>query len=183
MSVVIKNTVELPTWAQVTEERLGHIHRVSMLLSAWAAAMRLSADQTRMFLDAGRLHDALRDAPEDELREITQDYESPVATLHGPAAAIMLERDGEQRRELLEAVRYHTVGYSGWDQVGRALYMADFLEPGRKYATRDRTFLSTSVPHAFDHVFRQIVKLRLEWAVREGKLIFPETFQLWNSLV
>jgi 2-amino-4-hydroxy-6-hydroxymethyldihydropteridine diphosphokinase len=174
--------VDLPSWAQVSEKRVEHIERVTMLLGAWAAAMRLPREQAIMFTDAGRWHDALRDAPEHELRELIGDYTSPVGLLHGPAAALKLEREGEQRREVIDAIRYHTVGSVNWGIVGKALYMADFLEPGRKFARQDRHFLSTLVPQSFDGVFAQVVKLRLEWSVREGNTIFPETVALWNSL-
>ncbi|MDQ3520126.1 MAG: hypothetical protein M3466_17205, partial [Gemmatimonadota bacterium] len=67
-------------------------------------------------------------------------------------------------------------------QTGRALYMADFLEPGRKFARADRVFLSEHVVHDFDGVFRQVVRQRIEWAVREGHFIYPETVELWNSV-
>lgn len=174
--------VELPPWAQVTPRRAEHIQRVTLLLGAWAAAMRLPAGEARAFLDAGRLHDALRDAPEAELRAITRDGAAPVGLLHGPAAATLLEQEGERRADVLDAIRYHTVGWPGWGRLGKALYMADFLEPGRKFARQDRHFLATQVPAAFDGVFRQVVRMRLEWTVREGNAIFPETVALWNAL-
>lgn len=171
----------LPRWAQANEKRLAHIERVTTLLRAWAAAMRLPKDEAIAFQDAGRLHDALRDAPEAELREITGDYTSPVGLLHGPAAATLLARDGEQRQDVLDAVRYHTVGSEQWTQVGKALYMADYLEPGRKFSKQDRAFLSANVPFDFEGVYRQVVRARLEWSIREGNFIFPETVSLWNS--
>ncbi|MDQ2889125.1 MAG: hypothetical protein M3R65_01050 [Gemmatimonadota bacterium] len=174
--------VDLPPWARVSDKRAEHIQRVSALLNAWAAAMRLPAAEARAFIDAGVLHDALRDATEPELREITGDRASPLGLLHGPAAANMLEEQGERRSEVLEAVRYHTVGNASWGIVGRALFMADFLEPGRKFMKQDRYFLSLQVPTSFDAVFRQVVRMRLEWTVREGNQIFPETVALWNSL-
>jgi predicted HD superfamily hydrolase involved in NAD metabolism len=173
--------LRLPAWAQANDKRLAHIDRVTTLLRAWAAAMRLPADQARAFEDAGRLHDALRDAPERELRTITGDHRSPLGLLHGPAAATLLARDGEKRQDVLDAIRYHTVGSPGWGAVGKALYMADYLEPGRKFSRQDRHFLSALVPAAFDGVFRQVVRLRLEWSIREGNYIFPETVSLWNS--
>lgn len=172
----------LPPWARVTDKRAEHIQRVTNLLGAWAATMRLDAGEARAFTDAGLLHDALRDAPEQELREVTGDRTSPVGLLHGPAAAIMLERNGERRRDVLDAVRYHTVGHVEWARVGKALYMADFLEPGRKFSRQDRYFLSLQVPTHFDGVFRQVVRMRLEWTVRDGNQIFPETVELWNRL-
>lgn len=174
--------LDLPDWARVSEKRAGHIQRVTALLNSWAAAMRLPPAEARAFLDAGALHDALRDAPEAELRELADDLESPLGLLHGPAAASMLKRNGESRADILDAVRYHTIGHVRWGIVGRALYMADFLEPGRKFMRQDRYFLALEVPNSFDAVFRQVVRMRLEWTVREGNHIFPETVALWNSL-
>jgi len=179
---MITDGVELPAWACVSARRAEHIQRVTAVLNAWAAAMRLPPAEARAFLDAGRLHDALRDLPDAELRAITGDRTSPAGLLHGPAVAIRLADEGERRTELLDAIRYHTVGYPEWTRVGQALYMADFLEPGRKFARQDRHFLALQVPTAFDGVFRQVVRMRLEWTVREGNAIFPETVALWNSL-
>ncbi|MDQ6736258.1 MAG: hypothetical protein M3Z30_00990 [Gemmatimonadota bacterium] len=174
--------VDFPRWACVSDKRAEHIQRVTALLNAWAAAMRLPPAEARSFVEAGVLHDALRDAPEKELRRITGDDRSPAGLLHGPAAAIMMEADGETRSDLLDAVRYHTVGNENWGILGRALFMADFLEPGRKFMKQDRYFLSLQVPTSFDPVFRQVVRMRLEWTVREGNQIFPQTVALWNSL-
>lgn len=174
--------IDLPPWARVSDKRAEHIQRVTNLLGAWAATMRLAPAEARAFMDAGLLHDALRDAPEAELREITGDTRSPAGLLHGPAAAIVLQRHGERRQDLLDAIRYHTVGHTGWSRVGKALFMADFLEPGRKFSRQDRYFLSLQVPTSFDDVFRQVVRMRLEWTVREGNHIFPETVALWNEL-
>jgi predicted HD superfamily hydrolase involved in NAD metabolism len=172
----------LPRWAQITDRRRAHIERLTTLLRSWASAMRIDGETERAWLDAGAWHDALRDAPDDELRRITGDHESPARVLHGPAAATLLEREGEKRRSVLDAVRYHTVGYARWDSVGKALYMADYLEPGRKFLHEDREFLASQVPHNFDGVFRQVVRFRLEWSVREGNYLYPETVELWNSL-
>jgi HD superfamily phosphohydrolase YqeK len=172
----------LPAWAEVSERRLAHIQRVTSLLRAWGAAMRLSPDEANMWIDAGTWHDALRDAPIAELREITGDRSSPDGLLHGPAMAKRLVEEGESRQSLIDAIRYHTVGHASWDRTGRALYMADYLEPGRKFLAEDRGFLASQVPHNFEGVFRQVVRFRLEWSVREGNHIFPETVELWNSL-
>ena len=182
--------VALPPWAKVGEKRRAHIARVTALLDAWAGELRLSPAEAAAWHDAGRLHDALRDAPEPELRALTSGGSSsgasaddlPAEMLHGPAAATMLEREGERRADLLDAVRWHTVGSAGWGRLGRALFMADYLEPGRKFSQGDRAFLAARVTTDFDGVFGQVVRQRLEWSLREGKRLFPETVALWNSL-
>jgi len=174
--------VRLPPWAQVSEKRRAHIARVTALLDQWAGPLRLSAEERRAWHDVGVLHDALRDAPEAELRRLTGDAERPVHILHGPAVAERLAQEGEPRADVLEAIRWHTLGSAHWTRTGKALYMADFLEPGRPFSRADRAFLAAHVTADFDGVFRQVVRTRIEWTVREGKMLFPETAALWNSV-
>jgi HD superfamily phosphohydrolase YqeK len=173
---------ELPDWAAVSERRRAHINRVTTLLGAWAEALDLPADERLLWYDAGRLHDALRDAPESTLRALAGDAQSAVELLHGPAAAARLEADGESRAALVEAVRWHTIGSPTWAPVGRALFMADYLEPGRKFAQAERAFLARLAPVDFDGVFREVLRQRLEWSLREGKSLFPGTVDLWNRV-
>jgi HD superfamily phosphohydrolase YqeK len=174
--------VILPPWAIVGDRRRAHIERVVALLDGWAAAMHLANDEALAWHDAGRFHDALRDAQETQLREIAHDLTAEVPLLHGPAAAAHLIADGETRDDVIQAVRWHTIGCSAWGRVGRALYMADFLDPGRGFSRADRAYLAHQVPTDFDGTFRQVVRMRLEWAVREGKSLHAETVSLWNSV-
>ena len=172
----------LPEWARVTEKRRKHIARVMAMLSAWADEIGIHDDERHDWLQAGLLHDALRDASEDELRALAGDGGRETELLHGPAVANLLASRGEANASVLAAIRYHTVGSPDWDRTGRALYMADFLEPGRHFARSDRAFLATQVPHDFDGVFRQVLRARLEYALREGFTLFPETVGLWNEV-
>jgi HD superfamily phosphohydrolase YqeK len=175
-------SVELPRWAIVGEKRRAHIERVTALLDRWASDMKLGAADAQAWHDAGRWHDALRDATEPQLRSIVNDEVLPVGLLHGPAAAIRLAADGESRAEVLEAVRWHTFGSPTWGRTGRALFMADFLEPGRKFMVEERAFLAAQLPNDFDAVFRQVLRLRLEWTLREGKEVFSQSVELWNAV-
>lgn len=172
----------LPDWAIVGDKRRAHIARVTALLDDWAGRMRLDADEAQAWHDAGRWHDAFRDAAPAVLRPLVEDPDMPDGLLHGPAAARRLALDGETRVAVLDAVRWHTVGSPQWGRTGRALFMADFLEPGRRFMPAERAFLAAQFPRDFDGVFRQVVRLRLEWTLREGNPIFPQTVELWNSV-
>lgn len=170
----------LPSWACVTEKRRAHIERVTALLERWANELGVTDDEALSWRDAGLLHDALRDAPEDRLRALVPRADFATEMLHGPAAAVMLERDGERRAAMLDAVRWHTVGSAAWGRLGRALFMADFLEPGRNFARADRAYLAAHVAGDFDATFRQVLRMRIDHALREGHTLFPETVALWN---
>ena len=174
--------LRLPDWARVTDKRRRHIARVMTVLTAWADEIGIDDAERHDWLQAGLLHDALRDASEEELRALAGDGGRETELLHGPAVANLLAARGEANASVLAAIRYHTVGSPDWDRTGRALYMADFLEPGRQFAKRDRACLATQVPHDFDGVFRQVLRARLEYALREGFTLFPETVGLWNEV-
>ncbi len=175
-------SIELPAWANVTPRRAAHIARVTALLERWADTMGLDAEFAAAWRDAGRWHDALRDAPEDQLRTLLDDATTSAPLLHGPAAALHLERDGETRRDVLDAIAHHTVGHVEWVRTGRALYMADYLEPGRPFARAERARLSDEVPNAFDRTFREVVRQRVAWTSREGHDLDPRTVVLWNAI-
>ena len=182
MSAAPSAPVVLPQWAQASEKRRAHIGRVVALLEQWSTAMGLPTDEASRWVTAGLLHDALRDAPESMLRTLTGDGTRPAELLHGPAAAVRAEQDGERRQDVLEAVRYHTVGLASWGSTGRALYLADFLETGRKFLVSEREFIARQVPHDLDAAFRQGVRLRIEYALSQGGELFPETVALWNAV-
>lgn len=175
-------TVALPAWAHAGDKRRAHIGRVTALLEQWAERLGCDEEEAAAMRDVGLLHDALRDAPEAMLRELTGDLVSPPEILHGPAAAVLLAREGETRADVLEAVRWHTLGSPSWGRVGKALYMADFLEPGRRFMVADRAFLASHVPFDFEGVFRQVLRARLEWSLREGMELFPQAVALWNAV-
>jgi len=162
--------VSLPAWAQVTPARRGHVERVAGLLGEWAGAMRVAPVEHDRWLRAAWLHDALRDAPLGDLMA------------HGPAAAERAGQDGERDRGVLDAVRYHTVGFAGWDDVGRMLYLADFLEPGREFDRDGRRALAARVPAERDAVLREVARRRIGWVVKSGWPLVPETVAFWNAL-
>jgi len=163
--------VALPAWTVATPERRAHIERVVALLNEWARAMTVPPDERARWLRAGWLHDALRDAP--AASELD----------HGPLAAERAARDGEHDQGVLDAVRYHSIGYAGWDEVGRMLYLADYLEPGRTFDREARRDLAARVPAERDAVLREVVRRRIEWTVRSGWPLREETVRFWNALV
>jgi HD superfamily phosphohydrolase YqeK len=163
--------VSLPPWAEVTAARRGHIERVASLLDQWGTAMAVPPAEKDRWLRAAWLHDALRDAALGDLMA------------HGPAAADRAAAAGEHDRGVLDAVRYHTIGYAGWDDVGRMLYLADFLEPGRDFDPDGRRALAARAPKERDAVLREVARRRIEWVVRSGWRLLPETVAFWNHLV
>jgi HD superfamily phosphohydrolase YqeK len=129
------------------------------------------------------LHDALRDAPEEELRRWAPSAEGPPDLRHGPASAARAKAEGESDRGVLDAVRYHSIGLAEWDMVGRVLYCADYLEPGRKHEREWRADLAQRYPSDPNLVLRQVARARVLHVVSSGRMLLEPTVRFWNSLV
>jgi 2-amino-4-hydroxy-6-hydroxymethyldihydropteridine diphosphokinase len=166
---------ELPDWARASEKRRAHIGRVAALMGEWADALGLSDDERTRWLATGWLHDVLRESPPDELRPLLPEaFRSlPGKLLHGPAAAERLA--GEADPEMLDAIRYHTLGSSRFGTLGRALYLADFLEPGRRYTPEWTASLRARMPGEMDEVLREVVRARVSHVKESGSTLHPET--------
>jgi HD superfamily phosphohydrolase YqeK len=166
----------------VSPKRTEHIGRVVALLRHWAVELRLPQDEARRWLWAGWLHDALRDAPEAEMRRWAPEIAGPVELRHGPAAAARAELEGEADADVLSAVRWHSVGWEGWGRTGRALYCADFLEPGRSFDQAERTALAVRFPDDADGVLREVVTRRLIYAEQQGWTLPPESMAFRRAI-
>jgi HD superfamily phosphohydrolase YqeK len=174
----------LPSWAVVGEERRAHIERVAALMDEWAVQLGLPAAERRRWRAAAWLHDALRDAPPETLRDTVPEElrDVPPLLLHGPAAAARLRAEGVEDEGLLAAVGYHTLGSVHFDDAGRALYLADFLEPGRDFEPDWRAALRARMPEARDDVLREVVFARIRHVMNTARELRPETVEFWNSL-
>ncbi len=170
----------LPPWAVVTSKRADHVCRVVALLEEWARVGGVRKLVRDRWVRAGWLHDALRDADEATLRELLPGVDDAMPFLHGQAAAVMARREGENDESVLDAVRWHTMGCADWDDTGRALYAADFLEPGRKFLVEERAALASRWPEDPVGTLREIVRLREQHQADKGRISHPisVTFRL-----
>jgi HD superfamily phosphohydrolase YqeK len=173
----------LPAWAIVTPARREHIERVAELAARWALEMGVPDSERHRWLRAVWLHDALRDAPEEELLRWAPSTPGAPELRHGPASAARAKSEGETDRGVLDAVRYHSIGLAEWDMVGRILYCADYLEPGRKKEREWRADLAERLPFEPALVLRQVARARVGHLVSSGRTLLEPTVRFWNSLV
>lgn len=107
----------------------------------------------------------------------------PPSARHGPTAAILLQRDGVDDPELLHAICWHTLGSARFGLLGKALYAADFLEPGRGTRPEWREGLRSRAPGALDSVLIEIVTTRIDYLSRAGRPVHARTAGFRESLV
>lgn len=157
--------------------------RVAELMRSWATRMGLDDEEIQRWTAAGWLHDALRDGDPEDMRPLVspEERDLPGDILHGPAAALRLE--GHASSALITAVRYHTLGHPSLDRLGRALYLADFLEPGRSFLPEWRAERRDRVPDDLDGVLADVVEVRIRRLLDRKMPIRGETAAFWSHVV
>ncbi len=144
--------------------------------------MSVPDSERNRWLKAVWLHDALRDAPIEELARYAPSSQGPAELRHGPASAARAKSEGETDRGVLDAVRYHSIGLAEWDMVGRTLYCADFLEPGRTPDDPLRATLAERFPAETQTVLFEVARARMRYLLDSGWSISATTLRFWNSL-
>lgn len=175
---------KVPDWARMSAERWSHVERVVGLMDEWAQGREKRPVDRLRWRAAAYLHDAVRDESPAALRQVVpQRFRNlPDPLLHGPAVAQLLREEGVEDEALLRAVAYHTMGHPDLDELGRALYAADFLEPGRPYLPSWLEQLRERMPLDLDGVVRDVARTRVAHLLVRGRPLRPETAEFWNRL-
>lgn len=172
----------LPPWATLSSRRREHAERVADLLGAWARELERSERDRARWRAAGFLHDALKGSEADELR-IWVGADTPEPLLHGAAVAERLRQAGVEDPPLLLAIAFHTTGHPRFDELGEYLYLADFLDPGRRFRRSRRSRLRSSLPEERRTVLLEVVALRLRHLLERRLPVVGQTLDFWNRLV
>jgi len=156
--------------------------RVAKLLGDWAEKRGESPRERARWIALGYLHDALREADEEQMRPLVEPRfrELPTKILHGPAVAQRLRGEGVEDEEFLHAAAFHTLGSPDFAVLGKALFAADFLEPGRKLQNDWRAKLRKRAPGDLDGVVQEILLARIRHLLARGRPLRFETVAFWN---
>ena len=168
------------------------VHRYHHTLGVADTAERLAAqygvDPHRARL-AGLLHDCAKSLPYGEMRRLVEDCvpdadeqeleSEPV--LHAPAGMVLAKRDyGVKDRSILQAIRRHTLGGPEMTPMDALIYVADFIEPGRKPfpgLEEVRTLAESDIFAAM----RACARLTTDYVASRGHQSHPRTLALLET--
>jgi len=164
-------------------------HSRDVCQTAVRLAERWGADIEKSRI-AGILHDCARNLKGHELLKTARIYglipsECELiqpALIHASLGAIIAEkRFGVTDPEILQAIRRHTTGATYMTKIDKIIYLADCIEPGRKYAGVQRIReiadknLDEAVLAAFDH--------SILFVIANGGLMHPNSLEGRNCLL
>jgi predicted HD superfamily hydrolase involved in NAD metabolism len=117
-------------------------HTLGVAYTAAALAMCYNADVKNAQL-AGMLHDCAKCLSDEKRLSICKKYGIPMTDvekrnpflLHAKAGAYLAEKKyGIEDRDILNAIQYHTTGRPDMSLLEKIVFVADYIEPGRKQA-------------------------------------------------
>jgi nicotinate-nucleotide adenylyltransferase len=123
--------------SQLSDKRMAHVLRVTQLTRELALRYGIDADRAVL---AGLFHDAVKQWPQERLLRWMRLYRPHLLHLHPDiwhahvASDVLRVNYHIRDKSVLQAIAHHVEGKSS-DLLAKILYVADKIEPGRKYDT------------------------------------------------
>ncbi len=164
-------------------------HSVKVMETAVALARLYGADKKAAAV-AGLLHDYAKNLSPEELKacagELKLELDGVVSKhmmlAHGPVGAALVERDLDiHDPAVLSAIRYHTYGRPGMDLLEKIIYLADFIEPGRKFKGADE--LRKTAQENLDKAVLMALESSIAYLMGSDRLMHPNTLYARNELI
>jgi nicotinate-nucleotide adenylyltransferase len=163
-------------------------HSVRVAELSRELCLRFGVDPDVGYL-AGLAHDICKSGKEGWLLELATADGNPVSDierrkpslLHGHAAAVLLERMFQvSDRSILGAVRHHTFGAPDMDDLGKIVFVADKIEPGR--VGMDPEYRISILESDLDGMTRLVVEDNVRYLESRGKEVSASTRLLLETL-
>lgn len=162
-------------------------HTLGVEYTAAALAMRYDADMEEAQL-AGLLHDCAKCLSNDELLTFCEKHHIPVTAperkspflLHGKVGAYLAEKKYKVKNpNIISAIVCHTTGKPDMTLLEKIVFVADYIEPGRKRAA-DLAELRKLAFTDLDAALIQILGNTLDYLKKNDYDIDPNTEETWK---
>ena len=162
-------------------------HTLGVEYTAAALAMRYGADMEEAQL-AGLLHDCAKCMSNDELLKFCEDHSIPVTAperkspflLHGKVGGYLAEKKYKVKNpDVINAIICHTTGKPNMTLLEKIVFIADYIEPGRKRAVGLAEIRKLAFSD-LDAALTQILGNTLDYLRENDYRIDPHTEETWT---
>ncbi len=151
------------------------VHTAGVILTAIKLAKKLGVDVYKAELSA-LLHDVAKYKNYKDYKNFTINDDINEDIIHQFLGEYIAREELKiNDEEVLTAIKYHTTGRSGMSMLEKIIYVADLIEPSRKF--EGVTQLREEVEKDFDNGFRICLKEIVDFLTKSGKEIYNLTIQ------
>ena len=173
--------------ARLSKKR--YTHSLNVAHEAQRLAELYGEDPEKAYF-AGLMHDVCKELPAEEQEELIRASSFAVSkeelvtkpVWHGIAGAYFLQvRMGVTDPDVLNAVRYHTVGRAGMTRLEEIVYLADLISEDRTYdgVEQMRQLCLTSINAAM----LEGIRFSIETTLKKGGYLPPVTVEAYNQYI
>ncbi len=173
--------------ARLSKKR--YTHSLNVAHEAQRLAELYGEDPEKAYF-AGLMHDVCKELPAEEQEELVRASSFVVSkeelvtkpVWHGIAGAYFLQvRMGVTDPDVLNAVRYHTVGRAGMTRLEEIVYLADLISEDRTYdgVEQMRQLCLTSINAAM----LEGIRFSIETTLKKGGYLPPVTVEAYNQYI
>lgn len=161
-------------------------HSLQVAEVARELAEHYQVDEDKAYL-IGILHDYAKGVSGEELLAIaekngllTDEMERQVPDLlHAPVGSWLVQHElNIEDGEILQAIRFHTLGDLNMEVMDKIIYLADMIEPGRDYPGQDR--LKCLAFRDLDYAMLFGLESTIRYCLDQGRLLHPRTIEVRN---
>lgn len=169
------------------ESRLRHSLSVSETAVALATKYGEDIDKARI---AGLVHDCVKNMKDAQLIEVARLHEIQLdeiylqnpSILHGLVGSIIArEVMGIEDEDILSAIRYHTTGRKNMSILEKIIYIADYIEPLRKFNGVEE--LRSLSEMDLDAAVIQSLENTIKYVIIQKELLHTDTVEARNYLL
>lgn len=165
-----------------------YIHTIGVMETALHLAKKYDEDLNAAET-AAILHDIAKYADEHWMRAIVKEnglddrlMEWGSEILHGPVGAWMVETEFNITNEnILNAIRFHTTGRAGMSKLEKIIYIADMIEPNRKFDGVEK--LRKVADEDLDLAMKACISHSIRFLVSTEQQIYPVSIECFNDVI
>lgn len=165
-----------------------YVHTLGVTQTAMEMATFYGEDPKRAEV-AAILHDVCKYADVDWMEKVVKEQGLNQTLLgwgsellHGPVGAYVAQTEFCVSDEgILDAIRYHTTGRASMSRLEKIIFVADMIEPNRKFEGVER--LRDKAKKDLDKAVKACVRHSLSYLISSKQSIFPLSLECYNYLI
>lgn len=170
---------------KLSAKRFKHVLGVEEMCVILAERNGADIEKARI---AALLHDYMKETNIEVLKEMCKDvpeikgYETLLEIFHGFAGAMTAEKEfGIKDTDILNAIKYHTIGREKMSLLEKIVYIGDAVEIGRNYPCVDEIRKETLKD--LDSGIIMEVNRKIEYLKEKGGIIHIDTIKMRDDLI
>lgn len=166
-----------------------YLHSIGVSATATALAKKYKVDENQAYI-AGLLHDCAKNFDKEQMLKKCDDYdveldefekENPVLIHAKVGEKVAAIEYGVRDREVLSAIKWHTLGYVGMGLLEKIILVADMIEPGRRYPEIEN--LRKLAFEDIDRAVLECMNQTIKFNTAKGRSVHPNAYEIIKWLM